>query len=102
MDDYGHVVSWLLREQNVDPLVIARLASCNPAKFAKLGDRGEISVGKRADVTILDIHSPEKVDSDGVQSKCGWSPYDGKEFPGRVTWTIRAGERFLDDYELST
>lgn len=101
LDDYGHVVSWLVREQSVDPTVIARMTSSNPARFGKLGDRGEISVGKRADFTILDIHSPEKVTSDGVRSKCGWSPYEGKEFPGRVRWTIRGGEPLLDDYELA-
>ncbi|MDA4126704.1 MAG: dihydroorotase [Thaumarchaeota archaeon] len=101
LDDYGHVVSWLAAEQNVDPLVIARLTSSNPARFAKLGDRGEISVGKRADITIVDLHSPEKVRSDSVRSKCGWSPYEGKEFPGRVRWTIRGGEPLMDDFELS-
>jgi len=102
LDDYGHLVSWLAREQNVDPTVIARVTSMNPAKYAKLSDRGEVSVGKRADFTILDIRSAEKVGSGSVQSKCGWSPYEGKEFPGRVRWTIRGGEPLLDDYELST
>jgi len=102
LDDYGHVVSWLTRVQDVDPVVIAKVTSSNPAKFANLGDRGEISPGKRADFTILDLSSPEKVEPEGVLSKCGWSPYEGKEFPGRVRWTIRRGEPMLDDYELAT
>lgn len=101
LDDYGHVVSWLVREQKVDPMVIAKVTSSNPAKFANLSDRGEISVGKKADFTILDLHSPERVRSDSVLSKCGWSPYEGKEFPGKVRWTIRGGEPMLDDYELA-
>jgi dihydroorotase len=102
LDDYGHVVSWLTRDQGVDPTVVATVTSSNPAKFAGLGDRGEISVGKRADFTILDLRSPEKVTAEGVRSKCGWSPYEGKEFPGRVRWTIGGGDVLLDDYELST
>ncbi|MDA4119989.1 MAG: amidohydrolase family protein, partial [Thaumarchaeota archaeon] len=101
LDDYGHVVSWLVREQKVDPLIIAKVTSSNPAKFANLSDRGEISVGKKADFTILDLHSPEKVRSESVLSKCGWSPYEGKEFPGKVRWTIRGGEPMLEDYELA-
>jgi dihydroorotase len=101
LDDYAHVVSWLMREQNVDPMVIAKVASSNPAKFANLSDRGEISVGKRADLTILDLHSPESVSSDSVRSKCGWSAYEGKKFPGKARWTIRGGEPMLDDYELA-
>jgi dihydroorotase (multifunctional complex type) len=101
LDDYGHVVSWLARVQNVEPSVIAKVASSNPAKFANLGDRGEISTGKRADFAILDLSSPEKVVSEDVLSKCGWSPYEGREFPGKVRWTIRGGEPLLDDFELA-
>jgi dihydroorotase len=100
LDDYGHIVSWLAKEVNLDPIMIAKVTSGNPARFAMLRDRGEISVGKRADLTLLDLHSPERVEADEVRSKCGWSPYEGKEFPGRVRWTISAGEPLLDDYEL--
>jgi dihydroorotase len=64
-----------------------------------LGDRGQIAVGKRADLSILDIRSPEVVKAEDIRSKCGWSPYEGIEFPGRARWTIRGGEPLLDDYE---
>ena len=69
----------------------------NPASFIGLGDRGQIEVGKRADVSILDIWSPEVVRAEDVRSKCSWSPYEGLEFPGKTRWTIRGGEPFLDD-----
>jgi dihydroorotase len=101
LDDYGHVVSWLIREQAVDPAVITKVSASNPAKHLRLDDRGEISVGKRADFAVLDIHSPEKVRNDQIRSKCGWSPYEGREFPGRIRWTIYGGEVLLDDYELA-
>ncbi len=102
LDDYGHLVSWLIRSQGVDPVVIARVACSNPAGFVGLGDRGEVAVGMRADLTVLDLHSPEKVRRGDVRSKCGWSPYEGKEFPGRVRWTLRDGEVLLDEYEPVT
>lgn len=100
LDDYGHIVSWLMRGQQVDPLTIAKVASLNPAKHLGLVDRGEVAVGKRADITVLDIHSPEKAKGEDVLSKCGWTPYEGREFPGRVRWTIGRGEVLLDDYEV--
>ncbi len=99
LDDYGHVVSWLIRKGEVDPTVVARVACSNPASFIGLGDRGQIEVGKRADFSILDIWSPEVVRAEDVRSKCGWSPYEGIEFPGRTRWTIRGGEPLLDDCE---
>jgi dihydroorotase len=102
LDDYSHVVSWLIRGQEVEPSAIGKVASANPAKFAGLDDRGEIDVGKRADFTILDLHSPDRVKSDDVRSKCGWSPYEGVEFPGRARWTVSRGEVLMDDFELVT
>ncbi|MDE1853812.1 MAG: dihydroorotase family protein [Thaumarchaeota archaeon] len=100
LDDYAHMVSWLIRSQGVDPAVIANVTSANPAKQLRLRDRGEIVQGRRADFTVIDMHSPETVRDDDVESKCGWSPYDGKEFPGRARWTISGGKVLMDDYEL--
>jgi dihydroorotase len=99
LDDYGHIVSWLIRKGDVDPTIVARVACSNPASFIGLKDRGQIKVGKRADFSILDISSPEVVRAEDVRSKCGWSPYEGIEFPGRTRWTIRGGEPLLDDCE---
>ena len=101
LDDYSHVVSWLVREQGVDPLVIARVASGNPSKYLNLVDRGEVAVGKRADFAVVDLHSPEKATDEGVQSKCGWTPYEGREFPGRARWTVYGGKVLLDDFEIA-
>jgi dihydroorotase len=99
LDDYGHMASWLIMKEDVHPTVIARVACTNPASFLGLVDRGQIEVGRRADLSILDIRSPEVVKGKDVRSKCGWSPYEGKEFPGRMKWTIRGGEQLLADYE---
>jgi dihydroorotase len=99
LDDYGHMVSWLMMKQDVPPTVFARLACSNPASFIGLTDRGLIEVGKRADFSILDVRSPEVVKAENVRSKCGWSPYEGKEFPGRMKWTVREGEPLLADYQ---
>lgn len=100
LDDYAHIVSWLAKRQGVSPNALCRAASSNPARFAGMKDRGEIAVGMAADFAILDLSSPERVTSDMIRSKCGWSPYEGVEFPGRTRWTLKAGEALLDDYEL--
>lgn len=99
LDDFAHVVAWLIRNQGVDPVRIAEAASSNPAKHLGLGDRGVIAPGLRADFAVLDLRSPEVVKNDDVKSKCGWSPYEGKEFPGRVRWVARGGDLLVDDFE---
>ncbi len=100
LDDYGHIVSWLLGPQGFDPGVLARVTSANAASFYGLFDRGEVAVGKRADLAVIDQKSPERVTARTVWSKCGWSPYEGVEFPGKARWTIVGGEVRLDDCAL--
>lgn len=99
LDDFSHLVSWLIRGQGADPVTVARAASSNPAKHLGLGDRGEIAPGMRADITVVDMRSPEVVRNDEVKSKCGWSPYEGREFPGRARWVLGRGELLMDDFE---
>lgn len=100
LDDYGHVVSWLIK-QGVDPSAILKVCAANPARFLGLSDRGEVGAGLRADITVLDLKSPEKVDADSLRTKCGWSPYEGETFPGRVRWTIRGGRTLVEDFEVA-
>lgn len=101
LDNYGNLVAWLIRDQHVAPARIASVCSGNQARFFRLQDRGIIAKGKRADLTILDLKSRERASSRSILSKCGWTPYEGYEFPGRVRWTIRAGAALLEDFEVA-
>ncbi|MDA4121077.1 MAG: dihydroorotase family protein [Thaumarchaeota archaeon] len=102
LDDFAHVVSWLVKQNGIDPITIAKVACSNPAEFAGFSDRGRIEVGKLADFAVLDLYSSEKVRTDDIMSKCGWSPYEGVEFPGRARWAVKRGEVLLDEFELVT
>ncbi|MBI3859384.1 MAG: dihydroorotase family protein [Thaumarchaeota archaeon] len=102
LDDYGHVVSWLITKEGIDPGTVARAGAASPAQFFGLSDRGEISPGKRGDLTVVDLRSPEKVRSESILSKCGWSPYEGVEFPGRVRWVFSLGKPLMDDSQQFT
>jgi dihydroorotase len=101
LDNYGNIVTWLIRNHDFSLDLIAAVCSGNQAKFFGLDDRGAIALGKRADFTLLDINSPDRVDAQAVKSKCGWSPYEGCEFPGRVRWTILQGRPLLEDFEFT-
>jgi len=94
LDTFGSFVAWLIYSQGVNPELISRVCSYNPAKFLGLRDRGIVEVGKRANLTILD-HRSVKVKSEQLRTKCGWSPFEGYEFPGTVRYTIIDGEPFI-------
>jgi dihydroorotase len=91
LDTYGNVVSWLIVCCDVHPTVIARVCSYNPSIFLGLNDRGRIEVGKRANLTILDLQKRVKISSERLYTNCGWSPFEGYEFTGAVMHTIFNG-----------
>jgi len=101
LDNYGNLVSWLIRRHGFALETIAAVSAGNQARFFGLEDRGSIAVGKRADFAVVDLKAPEKASSRAIRSKCGWTPYEGVEFPGRVRWTIFGGKRLVDDFELT-
>ncbi len=91
LDTYGNFVAWLIESCNTHPTLISRVCSYNPAMFLGLNDRGRIEVGKRANLTILDINKREKIRCEHLYTKCGWSPFEGYELPGTVKHTIFNG-----------
>ncbi len=91
LDTYGNFVAWLIVRCDVHPTLIARVSAYNPALFLGLNDRGRIEVGKRANLTILDLQKQVKISSEHLYTKCGWSPFEGYELPGAVKHAIFNG-----------
>ncbi len=104
LDTYGNFVAWLIVCCGVHPELISRVCSYNPALFLGLNDRGRIEVGKRANLTILDLdvanQKQVKISSEHLYTKCAWSPFEGYEFPGTVRHTIFNGVVVSEDDEL--
>ena len=59
--DDGHI-DHMLRvaiSEGLDPMIALRLATCNPAAYFRLNDRGAIAPGRRADlIAFSDLHEP--------------------------------------------
>lgn len=90
LDVYGNIVVWLIEKLKLDPTYLVKLTSFNATKLFNLKGRGEIKEGYPANLSIITFE-PEKIDSENHFTKCGWSPYDGMIFPGKVTYTIFKG-----------
>ncbi len=72
-------------------LDMCRLMSYNPAKLLKI-DRGEISEGKIADLTIFDKDQEYIYTKEDIVSKSKNSPFIGEKLKGRVKYTIVSGK----------
>ena len=68
-----------------------------PAKAFDLeGAKGRIAVGYDADLVTADLDAPWTITNDGVLSRCGWTPYDGRTISARIDTTFVRGEAVLD------
>jgi len=65
--------------------------SCNPAKILGL-DRGSLSQGAVADITLIDPNAEWVVEADKLESKSKNSPFLGKKMKGRAAYTIVGGK----------
>jgi dihydroorotase len=94
LDTYGLIAAWLLGENGFSPQDVARVTSYNPGVFLnQFVDRkfGKIAEGYQGSLTVLDLSSSTKIERTMLQTKVGWSPFEGMVFPGRVAMTMIQG-----------
>ena len=70
---------------------VVELMCHNPAKLFEINQRGFIRKGYKADIILVQQHSPYTVTEDVIQSKCKWSPLMGHTFNWQVQTTICNG-----------
>ncbi len=62
-----------------------------PAVCFKVEQRGFLDEGNWADVVVVDLNEKWAVRKENLFYKCGWSPFEGHVFKGRVKSTIVSG-----------
>jgi dihydroorotase (multifunctional complex type) len=78
---------------NADKISLARLVEVccrNPAQRFGL-PKGEIAVGLDADLVVVDPDIKKTIAREAVQSKCGWSPYEGLTLRGWPVMVVVRG-----------
>ena len=72
----------------------------NPVKIFGIRGKGFIKEGFDADFTIVDMNKKITIKNKNIESKCGWSPFDGVEFKGTPVSTIIAGKIKMNDGKI--
>lgn len=97
LDTYGAFVTWLILEQGFSSERIAEVCSANPGAFVNpfTSPRqfGRIQPDYMASLTVLDLSQSTTIRRDDLQTKCGWSPFEGVTFPGSVAAVFTEGRR---------
>lgn len=72
-----------------------------PADVFQIEKRGYIREGYWADLVLVDLDSPWKVEKDNILYKCKWSPFEGNTFKSRVTHTLINGNIIYDNGQFN-
>lgn len=83
--------TFLVDEGVLTPMTLIERMSTNPAKMMGL-DKGDLSVGKMADITLIDPEKVWTVDSKEFKTKGRNTPFEGWELKGRIEVTIVEGK----------
>ena len=71
---------------------LIELLSTNPARLLGLTNKGRLSVGADADITLLDLGAETVVDTDKFESKSRNSPFHGWRLKGAAVMTVVGGK----------
>ena len=68
-----------------------------PAICFQIEKRGYVREGFWADLALVDLNEKWTVNKENIHYKCGWSPFEGHEFQGKVKSTIVSGHLAYND-----
>ena len=71
---------------------LVKLVCENPVKIFGIQNKGFIKEQYDADFTIIDMHKTIEIKNENIESKCGWSPFDGFKFKGTPVFSIIGGK----------
>ncbi|CUW38964.1 putative dihydroorotase(Dihydroorotase,21-426) [Magnetospirillum sp. XM-1] len=76
------------------------LTSAGPARIYNIVGKGRIAVGYDADFTVVDMKAERTITNDWIESRCGWTPFDGQKVTGWPIATIVRGQTVMRDGQL--
>jgi dihydroorotase len=79
---------------------LVRLACENPTRIYGIRGKGFVQPGFDADLVLVDMQRTQTFERSMVQSKCGWSPYEGETLTGWPVHVVSRGQVAVRDGSL--
>jgi dihydroorotase len=98
------LVPIMLDHVNAGRLSLQRLVdltSHGPQRLFGIRGKGRIAVGWDADLTVVDLKRRETIRDSWIESRVGWTPYNGKDVTGWPVGTFVRGRRVMWQGELA-
>lgn len=85
-----------VKQRGLSPTLLAQVLATNPAERFGLKDKGEIAIGKDADLVFIDPEQSYTVSAEGLYYKNKHSAYEGRKIDCRVTRTVLRGRTIFE------
>ena len=79
---------------------LVKLLCENPVKIFGIKNKGYIKKDYDADFTLVNLDKTIEIKNENIESKCGWSPFNGNKFKGTPVATIINGEIKMKDGKI--
>lgn len=76
------------------------LLAHGPQRIYQIAGKGRLAAGYDADFAIVDLKKTRVIANKWIQSKCGWTPFDGLTVTGWVQGTILRGRPVIWNDEI--
>ncbi len=77
------------------------LTSHGPNRLFGLAGKGRLAKGYDADITLVDMKASRTITNQQMESRCGWTPFDGMNVTGWPVGTIVRGHQVMREGEIS-
>lgn len=97
------LVPLMLDHVNAGRLTLERfvdLTSHGPNRIFGIAGKGRLAVGYDADITIVDMKKKHTIENKWIESRAGWTPFDGKTVTGWPIGTIVRGHKVMWEDEI--
>lgn len=84
----------------LDICQVTRLMAEGPARAFGLERKGRVAPGYDADLTLVDADVEWVIGERPLQTKCGWSPFEGRRVKGYVKQVFLRGQEVYADGEI--
>ena len=76
------------------------LTSAGPNRIYGIANKGRIALGYDADFTVVDLKARRTITNGWMETRCGWTPFDGMAVTGWPRATVVRGNIVMRDDEL--
>jgi len=91
----------LFHEGRLSLELIAHRTAHQVARCFKIENRGFIREGYFADLVLVNLKKGQIITTEKLLAKCGWSPFEGREFSSTIVRTFVGGNLIYNNGEIT-